>query len=349
MAARVLSAALLACAAALLVGCPHDWSSFEGGEAAVASGPDGAAPAPSTPPASSAPDVLATLGEHPVLLRADGEGLVFSTREGSILACPHTGCSAVTSIASAQRDIRGLAVASGFVAWGARGDERVRRAPRTPGGGSLVEAFEDDGIVAVALTPAKVYFAVDAAGIAFGAPGVRSCAPDADCVGAITYASFADGLATEIVVDGADAFWLGEHRVLGCPLATCDRDVGARTVLADEPVVASALAVDATEVLYASSLDGGSVRAVARSALASGGVPRTVASGVGSVTSLALTAASVWITNAAAGTVTRAPRTGGAPVVVASGLAAPTGIAAAAGRVYVACAGDGRILRWSDP
>lgn len=332
-----------------LLGCPHDWSAFE----AVPSTADGGSPAPATMPTLPAgsdapPAVFATLAERPVLVAADADGIVLTTVQGSVVACTHASCAPLATIASAQKDVRGLATSGGFVAWGARGDKEVRRASRTPGSAAVQEAYEDDGITAVALSPSKVYFAVDAIGIPFGAPGIRSCIPGDSC-GDITYDSFADGLVTEMLVEGGDAFWLGENRVLGCPLATCEGQPSKRSVLADEPVATSALAVDGREVFYASSLDGGSLRFVPRAALAGGGVPQTLASKVGTVTRIAVTERSVWATNAAGGTVVRASRTGGPAVVVASGLASPTGIAAAGGKVYVACAGDGRVLRWEEP
>lgn len=349
MAARVLITAGLA---VLLVGCPHDWDAFEGvpesAAPSAATAPDGGAPSSAAPPAAiGAPTVFATIADPPMLVVADADGIVLATTSGSVLACPHTGCASPTTIASGQKDIRGLAAAGGFVAWGARGDEHARRASRVPGGGAVEDAFEDDGLVAVALSGKKMFFAVEHTGVPFGNPGIRGCIPGETCHD-VRYPDLAIGPVSELVIEAGDAFWLGDHRVFGCPVATCDGTPDARTVLADEPVAASALAADASDVVFASPEGNGSLRAVPRAALAGGGAPRTVASGVGNVTRLALTKAAVWTTNAAAGTVTRAPRTGGAPVVTATGLAAPTGIAAAAGHVYVACAGDGRVLRWED-
>jgi hypothetical protein len=243
--------------------------------------------------------------------------------------------------------VRALALGAGFVAWAARGDHAVRRTSRsTPG--PAEEANEDDGLVAVAVTASRMYFAVDAIDVLIGSAGVRSCRPGIDCQN-IAFASFADNRVSELRFEGADAFWLGEGTLLGCPIAACDADTAKRVVLASEPVLPSALAVDGELVYYASAADGGSVRAVSRLAVA-GGAPsaRTLATNVGTVTRLAVTHGSVWLTKSAAGTVSRVPRGGGSVTEVAGNLAAPGGIARGGGYVYVACSGDGRVLRWKE-
>ncbi len=332
-------------AGCVLAGCPHDWEAFESVPRELPR-PDAAA----TDAPGSSPDAgdatFAALGEKPILIAADDDGIVFATASGSVLSCPHTGCKSPASIADAQKDIRALAIGHGFVAWTSRGDNTVRRATRVPGAGPTEQAFDDDGLEAVALSPKKVFFSVDAIGLILGAPGIRSCTPGDDC-GDITFGSFAEGVVTELLFSGTDAFWLGEDRLSGCPIAACDGDVGKRAVLAQEPVAAHALTADADTVYYGSPLEGGTIRAVPRASMGGApATPRAVAIGIGSLTRIVATTRSVWFTSAAAGTVARAPRDGGTATSVAAGLAGPSGIASGGGYVYVACSGDGRIMRW---
>jgi hypothetical protein len=361
MADRVLSRstellAVASCAVAALVvaGCPHDWSSYESvpseepAQHDIDSSP--ATPDPSTEaggPGVTGGPVYATFPEKPILIEADPEGVVLATSEGSVIACDHQGCGSSRNVATGQHDIRALAIGGGFVAWAARGDHVVRRVPRSVAGPAL-EADENDGLVAVAVTATRIYFAVDALDSLIGTPGVRSCRPGIDCQN-IAFGSFAENRVSELRFEGADAFWLGEGSVLGCPIALCDSDIAKRVVLASEPVLPTALAVDAELVYYASAADGGSVRAVSRLAIAGGAAnPRTLATNVGVVTRLAVTRGSVWVTKSAAGTVQRIPRMGGSAVEVAADLSAPSGITRGGGYVYVACAGDGRVLRWKE-
>ncbi|MDB4933271.1 MAG: hypothetical protein JWP87_243 [Labilithrix sp.] len=350
---ELLGVASCAIAALAIAGCPHDWSSFEtvpteepsqgASPATPDAGPGGGAEgsAPSSGP------VFATLPEKPTLIEADDEGIVMATTEGSVIACDHQSCASSRNIASGQHDVRGLALGGGFVAWAARGDNAVRRTSRsTPG--PAEQANDDDGLVAVAVTATRVYFAVDAIDVLIGTPGIRSCRPGVDCTN-ITYAGFSDDRITELRFEGTDAFWLGEGTVVGCAIASCDDDVAKRVVLASEAVLPNALAVDADSVYYASAADGGSVRALSRLAVAGGAAaPRTLAKNVGVVTRFAVTRDSLWFTRSAAGTVSRVARSGGAVVDVATELRAPGGIARGGGYVYVACAGDGRVLRWKE-
>lgn len=347
MASRVLNVAL----AFVLAGCPHDWAAFERSE--IASATDGGPPgveAGGDANANAAVETFATLAEKPTLLAADAEGIVFVTVEGSVLSCAHAslGCATPGTIASMQHEVRSLAMGHGFVAWAARGDRAVRRASRNPGQGAIEEAIDDDGLVAVGLSASQVYFSVDAVGAIIGTPGIRRCAPGVDCQSPV-FGGFADGLVTELKIDGTEAFWLGEGSVFGCSVTACEANGANRVVLANEPTFPFALAVDRERAFYGSSLEGGSIRAVPRAAIAGGGgSPKVLSTGIGAATRLAATAQSVWFTNGAAGTVSRVSKNGGSAVVMASGLAAPSGLAVGGGYVYVACAGDGRILRWKE-
>lgn len=334
----------------LVAACPHDWSRFEDVPTVPAGGVDasGDVGADTTADGASVALPFAKLGENPVLIAADDDGIVFTTAAGSVLACRHSGCDTLTTIAAGQHDVRALAIGYGFVAWVARGDNAIRRASRVPGAAPLVEVTDDDGLSAVALAPGRVYWAVDALGLVFTNAGIRSCAPGESCDG-ITFDGFADGFASELVIDGADAFWLGEAKVFGCPLGACQNDGHQRTTLASELIEPHALAVANGEVFYGSPIEGGSIRAVARVTTGTpSGAPRLVVKGLGNISRLAITNASVWVTNGPGGTVTRAPRAGGPAVTVASDLAAPTGIARGGGYVYVACSGDGRIFRFGE-
>lgn len=352
MASRVLTFAAVASSALAVAGCPHDWSSF----ASVPTDdpqPDGAPTVPGSvaeagvdAPAAS-DTVFAALSEKPTVLTADAEGIVFITKEGSVLACGHESCANMRTVASSQHDLRAVALGDGFIAWAARGDRVLRRSPRSMPGPAQ-EVNENDGLVGVAVTATRLYFAVDALDLSIGSAGVRYCSPGIDCQN-IVRGSFADGQVTEMRFDGADAFWLGAGAVVGCAIDACNGDTAKKKVLASEPVLPNALALDSELVYYASPADGGSVRALSRAALVGApAAPHLLASKVGIATRLAATKHSVWMTSTTTGAVTRIPRAGGAPVTVASGLALPTGIASAGGYVYVACAGDGRILRWSE-
>jgi len=350
MAHRLLSGLALAGVGAALVACPHDWAAFDDVPRAPP-GAEGGVDAPSgggeAGAAGGDPAVFATLAEKPTALVADTAGIVFLTLQGSVLTCEHERCAAPAPIASAQNDLRSLAIGYGFVAWVARGDQAVRRAPRFPGRGPAEQARNDDGLLAVALSASKVYFSVDATTAIIDPPAIRYCAAGADCTAA-RFDDFAEGLVTEILVDGNDAFWLGEASVRGCPLARCESDVANRVVLSPDPVLPHALAATGDEILYGSTLEGGSIRAAPRALLGGGGdagAVRTVGAGLGAPSRLAVTARSVWFTDPG-GVLGRVPRAGGAVEVVAKGLSQPDGIAAAGGFVYVACTGDGRILRY---
>ena len=359
LSARAASAALrgsaMMTACCVLVGCPHDFSAFEGVPTDIVMDASATGPGPAerdgsrsdVSPIESA--TFATMTEKPTVIAADAAGIVFLTAEGSVLACPHDGCALPSTIAAGQHDARSLAIGYGFVAWTARGDSAVRRSSRVPGQGPAVQASDNDGLGAIALTATKMYWAVDGSNSPIITPGVRRCTPGLDCQYP-TFDGFADDRVSELKIDGADAFWLLENRLFGCPLAACDADAKRRTLLAADPVLPFALAVDAEQIYYGSPIDGGSVRAASRSALGgdagSGGAPHALAKGLGAPSRLAVTASSVWFTDPA-GTVARVPRKGGAAAVVAKGLAQPTGIAVGGGYVYVACSGDGRILRWA--
>lgn len=332
--------------AIVLAACPHDWAAFEEVSRTAAVVDAGALDVVVDVPAPVVP-AFATLGEKPALIAADETGIVFTTLEGSVLSCGHGGCNPAATIAGAQKDVRALAIGFGFVAWAARGDHTVRRTGRTPGQGAMEQVYDDDGLLAVGLSRDHVYFAVDAVGAIIPAPGIRYCTPGVDCKN-FTFASFADGDVTDLVMDGTDAFWLAEGKVFGCRVADCDEDMNRRVEISSEVSGVSGIALDAEYVYWASPADGGSVRGAPRSALAtpgSGGA-RAIAIGVGSIGRLAPSNGSVWFTSGVAGTVSRAPREGGKAEIVATGLAAPAGIAAAAGHVYVTCSGDGRIMRF---
>lgn len=360
MAPRLLSLAIVAASAVALAGCPHDWATYESVSSsepesdaspnASEAGPDISSEAGAGGDASGAPadSFFATITEKPLFIEADADGIVVATTGGSVLSCDHHDCTtSMRSIASMQHDIRALAIGDDYVAWAARGDHVVRRSSRsTPG--PAQEVNENDGLVAVGVTAARLYWAVDAVDSPIATANVRSCRPGIDCTN-IVLDTFADGRVSELRFDGADAFWLGEAGVSGCPIASCDADSKNRVVLSPDPVSPSALAVDADSVYYASALDGGSVRAVSRLAIAGGAPsPRTLAKGLGVVTRLVATGTSVWITRSAAGTLSKVPRVGGAVVDVATKLASPMGIARGGGYVYVACNGDGRVLRWKE-
>jgi hypothetical protein len=349
---RIVELAAVASCSLAIAGCPHDWSSFASvptddprQDSALAM-PD--APVEAGTDAPGANETLyAKLSEKPTVITADAEGIVFITKEGSVLACGHDGCGNMRTVASGQHDLRAVALGDGFIAWAARGDHVLRRSPRSMPGPAQ-EVDENDGLVAVAVTASRLYFAVDALDVAIGSAGVRYCKPGVDCQNVVR-GSFADGQVTELRFDGADAFWLGAGTVVGCSIDACNGDTAKKKILASEPVLPNALALDTELVYYASPEDGGSVRALSRAALVGApAAPHLLASKVGIATRLAATKHSVWMTSTTTGAVTRIPRTGGAPVTVASGLALPTGIASADGYVYVTCAGDGRILRWSE-
>ena len=359
MAPRVLKTALLPVAAAVAslaaAGCPHDWASFESvpteapadASTDVAQGQDEAATFEAGPTENA---VFAAMKEKPTVLAADAAGIVLLTLEGSVLACPHEGCALPTTIASNQHDPRSLAIGYGFVAWSSRGDNTVTRASRIPGASPAQQAKDPDVPDAVALSATKVFFSVIAANNLIRSAGIRTCTPGVDCqLTAPSYSTFADGNVTALKLESADAFWLDpqNNRVVGCPIATCEADYNKNVVLATEPVLPFALAVDADAIYYGSTLEGGSVRAVPRSRLAgdAGGGAHALAKTVGSPERLAVTPSSVWFTDPA-GIVSRVSRKGGAVTLVAKGLAQPTGIAVGGGWVYVACTGDGRILRW---
>ena len=359
MASRVLKTLLVPVAAAAslaVAGCPHDWASFESvprDAPAEAGAADVNAPEGSDSPFESGPTesaVFATMTEKPTVLAADAAGIVFLTVQGSVLSCPHEGCALPGIIASNQKDARSLAIGYGFVAWTSRGDNTVRRASRIPGLGPAEQAVDPDVPDAVALTATKLVFSVIAANNLIRSAGLRTCTPGVDCqFSAPSFNTFADGNVTVVKLDSADAYWLDPKNnvVVGCPIATCESDSTKASVLAREPVLPFALAVDADQIYFGSTLEGGSVRAVHRGPPAgdAGAGPRALAKAVGTPAYLAVTKSSVWFTDPA-GLVTRVPRNGGAAVAVATGLAQPTGIAIGGGWVYVACAGDGRILRW---
>ena len=369
MASRVLIRALasaveiasLAAVAVVLGGCPHDWATYEAvssdephddagpGAAEAGTGAEAGPLTDGDSGGSPAGDPLfATFPERPLFIEADATGIVLATTGGSVVSCDHHDCTAsLRSIASMQHDIRALAIGDDYVAWAARGDHAVRQSSRsTPG--PAQEANENDGLVAIAVTATRMYWAVDAVDSPIASPGVRSCRPGIDCTN-LVFGSFADGRVSELRFDGPDAFWVGEAGVSGCPIASCDADTKNRVILSADPVSPNALAVDADSVYYASALDGGSVRAVSRLAIAGGAaMPRTLAKNLGTLTRLAATGTSVWMTRSAAGTVSRVPRLGGAVVDVATKLESPMGIARGGGYVYVACNGDGRVLRWKE-
>lgn len=335
MAPRVLIVASL-----VLCGCPHDWSAFE-------RVPEHSAVENDTSPAEPAPNAqgrdpvvfAAPSAEHPTLVVADGEGIVFLTREGSVMACPHAGCEPIAKLASAQRDVRSIAASGAYAAWAARGENAVRRTTRKPGG-AIDEVYEDDGLLAVGVTASKVYWSVQA-DFPFGAPQIRTCSPGIDC-DEIMQGLLGEGVVTDLLLDGGDAFWIENGKVLGCALAACEGDPKRRTVLATEPVHAVGLAADGANVYFVTSADGGTVRAVPRA----GGSVRTIVTGAGSDARIAVTRGTIWVASAAAGTLVRASLAAGTPAVVATNLENPTGIAAGGDGIYVACAGDGRILRW---
>ena len=151
--------------------------------------------------------------EHPTLVAADAEGVVFTTREGSVMACPHDKCDPIGSLAAGQRDVRSLAVSGPWAAWTARGENLVRRTTRRPGG-TIDQVFEDDGLLAVAITASKVYFSVEA-DFAFGAPEVRKCTPAVDCDD-FDHGVLAHGVVTDLLIAGGDAFWIEAGNVFGC-------------------------------------------------------------------------------------------------------------------------------------
>ena len=363
MAPRLLSAlplAIVAACAVALAGCPHDWATYEsvsteepqndaspgasesGTGVAAEAGADGEAGG------TSSDGLFANVPEKPLFLEADADGIVVATTGGSVFSCDHHDCTtSMRSIASMQHDIRALAIGDDYVAWAARGDHVVRRSSRsTPG--PAQEANENDGLVAVAVTATRMYWAVDAVDSPIATANVRSCRPGIDCTN-LVFGSFADGRVSELRFDGTDAFWLGEAGLSGCLIASCDADTKNRVILSADPVSPNALAVDADSVYYASALDGGSVRAVSRLAIAGGAPsPRTLAKNLGVVTRLVATGTSVWMTRSAAGMLSKVPRAGGPVVDVATKLASPMGIARGGGYVYVACNGDGRILRWKE-
>jgi hypothetical protein len=336
MAPRVLILASL-----VLCGCPHDWSAFERAPQASGVGVENDTSDSQPAPSDEGPVVFAEpSAEHPSLVVADAEGIVFLTREGSVMACAHgASCAPIERVASAQRDVRSIAVSGAYVAWAARGENVVRRTTRKPGG-VVDQVYEDDGLLAVGLTASKVYFSVQA-DFPFGTPQIRSCAPGIDC-DEIMQGLLADGVATDLLIHGGDAFWIEGGKLLGCALSVCEADPTKRTVLAAEPLQAIGLAADAANVYFVGPADGGTLRSVPRA----GGSVRTIATGIGIDARVAVTSRSVWAASAAAGSVVRAPIAGGSAVVVANNLAEPSGIAAGGDGVYVACAGNGRILRW---
>jgi len=357
-ATHVLSAAVVVASSLALAGCPHDWATYEAvssdapGTDASPNVPDGGAEATDVPgtEGGSAPGdgLFANVPDKPLFIEADADGIVVATTGGSVFSCDHHDCSAsMRSIASMQNDIRALAIGGDYVAWAARGDHVVRRSSRsTPG--PAQEVNDNDGLVAVAVTSARLYWAVDALDSPVATADVRSCRPGIDCTN-IVLDTFADGKVSELRFDGTDAFWLGEMGLAGCAIASCDADSKNRVVLSADPVAPNALAVDADSVYYATALDGGSIRALSRLAIAGGApAPRTVAKNLGVVTRLVATNTSVWITRSAAGTVSKVPRGGGAVTDVATNLASPMGIARGGGYVYTACNGDGRVLRWKE-
>jgi hypothetical protein len=333
---------LIAATSLVLAGCPHDWAAFERVPEASGAETDtsSAQPSPAPTAGTSDPVVFAEpSSEHPTLIVADGEGIVFVTREGSVMACPHAGCTPILRLASAQRDVRSIAASGAFAAWTANGENAVRRTTRKPGG-AIDEVYEDDGLLAVGVTASKVYWSVRA-DFPFGAPQIRTCSPGIDCDD-IMPGLLADGIVTDLVIDGSDAYWIESGRLLGCPLAACEDDANKKRVLAAEPLQAVGLAADSANVYFLTSEGGGTVRAVPRA----GGAARTIATGVGTDARIAVTTQSVWVTSPSAARVVRAPIAGGALTVVAEKLAEPFGIAAGGDGVYVACAGNGRILRW---
>lgn len=355
MARRVLTLAAYGACVVTLAACPHDWASYESVTTDTASTDPAASPAadggPSVAETGASPAneaLVATFPEKPLFLEADAEGIVLATTAGSIVACDHHDCAASTrNVASMQHDIRALALGEGYVAWASRGDHVIRRSSRSMPGPAQ-EADENDGLVAVAVTATRMYWAVDAVDSPIASPGIRSCRPGVDCAN-LVFGSFADGRVSELRFDGPDAFWLGEGGVVGCAIAACDADTEKRVVLAAEPVSPNALAVDSELVYYASALDGGSLRAVSRLAIAGGAaMPRTLAKNLGTITRLAVTGRSVWFTRSAAGTLSRVARTGGAVIDVATKLESPMSIARGGGYLYVACNGDGRVLRWKE-
>lgn len=349
----LVSCALAWCA---LSAC-HDWSAFEEvpepaqSTSGTSPGPgiDAGSPDGKSSPAPSGPE-FAQLGEKPTLVAGDAQGIVFLTTLGSVLTCPHEGCALPAVIAANQKDARSLTVGFGFVAWVARGDQAVRRTSRTPGSGRAESVQEPHGLLSVALTPSMLYFSVDGSNDLIRGDGIRRCTPGLDCqVPATQFDGFAFGHVTELRLDGADSYWLGDDGVYGCPIAACNEDDGRRVTLAKDPVLPFALGLDDDAIFYGSTLEGGSIRTLPRSAIKGGAVPSAtpIATKLGAPSRLVVTSNDVWFVDPV-GIVGKISKTTGAATTVATGLAAPTGITAGGGWIYVTCAGDGRILRWRE-
>lgn len=356
MAARLLKLGATSCALVALVAC-HDWDAFDGVPAAAptqsTSGtnpvPEGGAP-DTGPSVTNDKAVFGQVTEKPTVVAGDARGIVFLTKQGSVLTCPHEGCALPATIASGQNDARALAIGYGFVAWVARGDQAVRRAPRNPGSGPAVTVKEPNGLLTVALTPELLYFSVDGETDLIRGEGIRRCTPGLDChYPSGQFDGFAHGRVTELRLDGADSFWLQDDGVHGCPIAACNDDSNKAMTLAKEPVLPFALTLDGEQTYFGSTLDGGSIRSLPRSVIKGGAIPasKPLAQKLGAPSRLAVTATDVWFVDPV-GIVGKVSKKTGAATTVATGLGEPTGITAAGGWIYVTCAGDGRILRWKD-
>lgn len=356
MAHRVLKTLAASSALVILAAC-HDWAAFDDvPTSAPTQSTSGTTPTPEAGAAETAPvvtpdsTVFGQVNEKPTIVAADAQGIVFLTKQGSVLTCPHEGCALPATIAAAQYDARALAIGFGFVAWIARGDQAVRRAPRNPGSGPAVTVKEPNGLLAVALTPELLYFSVDGEKDLIRGEGIRRCTPGLDChYPSGQFDGFAHGRVTELRLDGADSYWLADDGVHGCPISACSDDGNKAMTLAKEPVLPSALALDAEQMYFGSTLEGGSIRSLPRSVINGGAIPasKPLATKLGAPSRLAVTATDIWFVDPV-GIVARISKKTGVATTVATGLGEPTGIALGGGYVYVTCAGDGRILRWRD-
>jgi hypothetical protein len=312
--ARAVELAALVAGAVALGGCPHDWATYASVSTDEAREDAGTGASESGAAAEGGPSADADAGGSP------GDDLVFATLPEKPLFL--------------EADAIGIVVATT--------------------GGSVVSCDHHDCTTSMRSIASMQH---DIRALAIGDDYVAWAARGDHVVrrssrstpGPAQEADENDGRVSELRFDGPDAFWVGEAGVSGCPIASCDADTKNRLILSADPVSPNALTVDADSVYYASALDGGSVRAVSRLAIAGGAaMPRTVAKNLGTITRLAATTTSVWITRSAAGTVSRVPRLGGAVVDVATKLESPMGIARGGGYIYVACNGDGRVLRWKE-
>jgi hypothetical protein len=102
------------------------------------------------------------------------------------------------------------------------------------------------------------------------------------------------------------------------------------TTLAGTEPFADAIAIDATNVYWATNTNPGFLKKVAKS----GGMPVVLASGLNAPVAIAVDTQWVYVTTSGDQSISRVPINGGAPVVLATGQPSPDGVTFDATSLY---------------